>query len=316
MTTPCPSCGAADARVLFRATDRLYGLTDREFAVVECAHCRLMRLDPQPEGEELARYYPAEYWYGPEGDAASRFEQAYRRFVLRDHVQFIVRALREASAKGLVLDVGCGGGLLLGMLRERGYRVLGLDSSRAAAEAARIHHGVEVLCGDLATAPIERASCAAVTMFHVIEHLPDARPYLAAALELLAPEGRLIVQVPNAASWQFGLFGERWNGIDVPRHLVDYRQRDLEGVLDHSGFEVVRRKQFSLRDNPAGFASSVAPALDPMARRVRKIPEKTGAKLAKDLIYLSLVVAALPFTMLEAACGAGSTIMLEARKKA
>ncbi len=316
MTTHCAGCDATDARVRFRATDRLYGLTDREFEVVECASCGLIRLDPQPAGDELASFYPAEYWYGPQGDAASRLEQAYRRFVLRDHVQFIVRALRDAGSQGLVLDVGCGGGLLLGMLRERGYRVLGLDSSKAAAEAARIHHGVEVLCGDLATAAIENATCSAVTMFHVVEHLPDASAYLARARDLLAPEGRLIVQVPNASSWQFRLFGERWNGIDVPRHLVDYRQSDLEKVIERSGYAVVRRKQFSLRDNPAGFASSVAPALDPMARRVRKIRESTPARLAKDLIYLGLVAAGLPFAMLEAACGAGSTIMLEARKKA
>ena len=69
------------------------------------------------------------------------------------------------------------------------------------------------------------------------------------------------------------MFGEHWNGVDVPRHLVNYRQRDLEHLLEHCGFEVVRRKHFSLRDNPAGFASSIAPGLDPMARRVRKMRE-------------------------------------------
>jgi hypothetical protein len=81
------------------------------------------------------------------------------------------------------------------------------------------------------------------------------------------------------------------------------------------GFEVVRRKYFSLRDNPAGLASSLAPALDPMARRVRRLPESAGARLAKDLVYLALVVAALPFTLLEAAFGAGSTVMIEARRR-
>ena len=111
------------------------------------------------------------------------------------------------------------------------------------------------------------------------------------------------------------LFGERWNGLDVPRHLFDYRQRDLQGLLEFCGFEVVRRKHFSLRDNPAGFASSLAPGLDPMARRVRGIAESPALKLAKDLVYFGIVVSALPFTLLEAACGAGSSIMIEARKR-
>jgi hypothetical protein len=70
-----------------------------------------------------------------------------------------------------------------------------------------------------------------------------------------------------------------------------------------------------LRDNPAGFASSIAPALDPMARRVRKVSETPAMKLVKDVLYFGILLAALPFTLFEAACGAGSTIMLEARKK-
>lgn len=110
------------------------------------------------------------------------------------------------------------------------------------------------------------------------------------------------------------MFGEYWNGVDVPRHLINYRQDDLENVVESAGFEILRRKQFSLRDNPAGFASSVAPNLDPMARRVRGIQETGGLKALKDILYFGLMVASLPFTLLEAACGSGSTIMLEARK--
>jgi hypothetical protein len=125
----------------------------------------------------------------------------------------------------------------------------------------------------------------------------------------------LIVQVPNAGSWQFLLFGENWNGLDIPRHLVDFRARDLDSLLEGCGFEIERHKHFSLRDNPAGLATTIAPRLDPMARRIRAIPETGNVRLMKDLVYLALVVAAVPVTALEAACRAGSTIMVEARKK-
>ncbi len=313
---PCPGCGDLEVRTLFRASDRLYRTTDKSFLVVECKRCRLIRLDPRPSPQELARYYPAEYWYAPNSDGVSRLEEAYRRFVLRDHVNFVMRAVEESEAKGVVLDVGCGGGLLLRMLRERGLSGMGLENSQAAAIAALKQNGVTVVCGDMLHSPIERESCAAVTMFHVLEHLSDPVSYLRRARELLLPGGRLVVQVPNASSWQFLMFGEHWNGVDVPRHLVNYRQHDLEALLEHCGFEVGRRKHFSLRDNPAGFASSLAPGLDPMARRVRRIAESPVLKLAKDLLYFGIVLAALPFTLVEAACGAGSTIMVEARKKA
>jgi hypothetical protein len=77
---------------------------------------------------------------------------------------------------------------------------------------------------------------------------------------------------------------------------------------------VLRRKFFSLRDNPAGLATSLAPQLEPMSRRVRLVKEGPATRLLKNALYLALVAAALPFTLLEAACGAGSTVMVEAER--
>ncbi len=302
-------------RTLFRASDRLYRTTEKHFLIVECKACRLIRLEPRPTAEELAQYYPQSYWYSSKQSVDGKLEQMYRRFVLRDHVNFVSKAIHDSGEKGLVLDVGCGGGLFLNMMREQGFPVMGLDNSRQAAKLAWKQNGVAVVCGDLSHSPVVNESCAAVTMFHVLEHLLDPVAYLHSARALLRPNGRLIVQTPNASSWQFLMFGEHWNGVDVPRHLINYRQKDLENVLEYAGFEIVRRKQFSLRDNPAGFASSAAPHLDPMARRVRGIRESAPLKTFKDLLYFLLVAGALPFTIFEAACGAGSTIMLEARRK-
>lgn len=313
--TACLVCGQPAFRPLCAASDRLYGTTQKEFQIVACAGCGLMRLAPTPAPEDLPRYYPAHYWYAPDTSVAGRLEERYRRLVLGDHVRFVRRALAEAAQPGPVLDVGCGGGLFPRMLRELGFPAMGLDSSADAAAVAWHTNGVPVLCGDLTHAPLAAGTCAGITMFHVLEHLYDPRGYLAAARALLRPEGRLIVQVPNAACWQFRLLGARWNGVDVPRHLTDFRARDLETVLQAEGFEVLRSKHFSLRDNPAGLATSLAPALDPMARRVRRMPETPPVKLFKDLAYFALLAAALPFTLTEAAFHAGSTIMIEARPR-
>ncbi len=303
--------------MLFSATDRLYRTTSRRFQIVECRKCGLIRLHPPPAPTELRDYYPPDYWFVPAAGAAARLEQAYRRFVLRDHLRFVERALRASRAEGMVLDVGCGGGLFLQMLAARGgaKKVVGLDFSLDAAHVAWRRAGVPAVCATLSRAPLPRESCAAITMFHVLEHLYDPGSYLRAAHELLAPEGRLIVQVPNAACWQFLLFGERWNGIDVPRHLINFRTQDLDTLLDSCGFQALRHKHFSLRDNPAGMATSIAPDWDPMARRLRRVQETPARRLWKDLMYVSLTAASVPFTLLEAACRAGSTVMVEARKK-
>lgn len=306
--------------MLFSSTDRLYATTDEQFQVVECLSCRLIRLNPQPKPTELHRYYPESYWFTADSGKTAFLEQLYRRLVLLDHVHFVERALRESDQPGTVLDVGCGGGLFLQLLKERGHagppgRFIGLDFSLDAAGAAWHHAGVPVICGSLTSAPLQPESCAAVTMFHVLEHLYDPASYLEAAHRLLTHDGRLIVQVPNAACWQFLLFGDRWNGIDVPRHLIDFRASDLDQLLDTCGFEVLHHKHFSLRDNPPGMATSIAPQLDPMSRRIRKVAETERQRFWKNLAYLGLVAASVPFTLLEAACRAGATVMVEARKK-
>jgi len=293
----------------------LYHTTTKHFSVVRCAQCGLLRLDPTPSPEELRRYYPDNYWFAADRSTASRLEEAYRRLVLRDHVQFVARALASSTARGPLLDVGCGGGLFLGMMRERGVPVVGLDFSREAAGIAWRHQQVPALAGDLECAPLRAGSFAGLTMFHVMEHLFDPRAYLSAARELLAPDGRLVVQVPNASSWQARMLGSAWNGADIPRHLTNFRASDLERMIEGCGFEVLRRKYFSLRDNPAGLASSLAPSLDPMARRVRRVAESGGERLAKDLTYFLLVLASVPFAVAEAACAAGSSVMIEARPR-
>ena len=298
---------------MFSATDRLYHTTSKVFQIVECKACRLIRLEPRPSKEELIRYYPDQYWFQPDG-VAGRLEEMYRRLVLRDHVGFVRQALANSDGAGQIVNVGCGNGLLLSMLPWR--NVLGLDFSEKALSVAWKRNGVPGACADLANAPLPHSSCSLITMFHVVEHLPHPVEYLSAARELLTPGGRLVIQVPNASCWQFMFFGDKWNGIDVPRHLFNYRQRDLENLLDFCGFEVMRRKHFSLRDNPAGMATSIAPELDPMARRVRQVREHPAMRLLKDTVYFGMMLASIPFTMIEAACGCGSTIMVEARKKA
>lgn len=276
--------------------------------------CRLPRLYPWPSAEELNEYYPAGYWFVPGPRGNGQLQERYRRWVLSDHVRFVQQSLAAAETSGPVLDVGCGGGLFGRMLAEKKTFVAGLDFSALAAAAAWRVNGVPAVCGVLSSAPFRAGSCRAITMFHVLEHLYDPASYLHAAHDLLAAGGRLIVQVPDASCWQFFLLGERWNGIDIPRHLIDFRSSDLTALLRHCGFAVVRQKHFSWRDNPAGLASTLAPWLDPMARRIRNVRESGWQRLLKDLVYLSLVMASVPFTILEAACRAGSTVMIEARK--
>jgi SAM-dependent methyltransferase len=315
-TQPCRACDCDEYTVLFEGTDRFYRTTDKRFKIVECRRCHLIRLFPQPDPTELAAYYPPGYWFDASAEIADRLGQVYRRIVLRDHLRFARRAIAASGKTGVVLDVGCGGGLFLSVLAEGGARVAGLDFSLDAAKIAWLRHGVPTVCAGLSHTPFASGSCATITMFHVLEHLYEPHACVEEAHRLLRPNGRLVVQVPNAASWQFLLLGSSWRGVEIPRHLYLFRPSDLEVLLDRCGFEVVRTKHFSLRDSSACLATSLAPWLEPTLRRSRGTHEGPRMRLCKDFLYLCLVGVCLPFALMEAACRAGAFVMVEARKRA
>ncbi|MBI1353000.1 MAG: methyltransferase domain-containing protein [Acidobacteria bacterium] len=314
LTTPeaCPRCEGEGYRTLYRGADRLYRTTTRNFSVIECSSCGLMRLDPFPTQEELRSFYPENYWWEHDDSAVNRLAEMYRRVVMGDHVRF-ARAAVEAD--GRLLDVGCGGGSFLAAMVEHGVDCFGSDfSAKAAAQCLR-HAEAPAVCAQLPRLPFQPHSFQTVTMFHVLEHLPDPVSAVEAVAELLPPGGRFIVQTPNASCWQLLLLGDRWNGLDVPRHLINFRSEDLEELLEGCGFDVLRRKYFSLRDNPAGLAASLCPDLEPVARRMRGVSESPQKQALKSALFFALTVAAVPFTLLEAAGAAGSTIMIDAVRR-
>ena len=155
-------------------------------------------------------------------------------------------------------------------------------------------------------------------MLHTLEHLANPRAILEEVARILSDQGRLVLQVPNIESIQFKLFGARWYGLDVPRHLVNYSSESLFRLLSESGFTIERVRHFNLRDNAPAFASSLFPSLDPVSRSVRARQNESHESLLgawlRDVLYLSAVVASYPLAVIEAALGRGATVMVEAKK--
>ena len=215
-----------------------------------------------------------------------------------------------------IVDVGCGGGLSLKMLAHRGWKnVIGLEFGVPVAAEIMLRRGLPVICGTFSRAPFALGRCSLISMFHVLEHLYDPASYLEAAHRCLAAEGRLIVQIRNAASWQFLLFGQHWAGINAPRHLVQFRRKDVESLLSDCGFEILRERHFSWSESAFACATSLMPWLDPSVRRLRQVQDTHASALLKDVAFFSLSALCVPFVLLEAACRAGGIITIEARKK-
>ncbi len=315
----CPVCLNPSTVPAFAGSDTLFEMTPQEFNLQSCAACHSLFLNPLPSPDAISGFYPSQYWWSAARPGLlKRLEAIYRKVALRGHIRFIMTALSGSPNGQRLLDIGCGSGTLIGLLKKRGLSVLGIDTSEEASQLAAHESDVRVIVGRLDQAGFGISSFDIVTMFHVIEHVTNPREVLGEVQRILKPGGILIAQVPNIDSWQFRWFGAKWYGLDVPRHVVDYSQQSIVKLLEDTGFSVRRIRQFNLRDNAPALVSSLFLTLDPLSRRIRlhhrNAAERAVASWAKHLAYLFLVFLAYPLVILEAAAGHGATVMIEARR--
>lgn len=315
----CPVCLNPATAPAISGTDLLFETTSRTFTLDSCPACHCLFLNPMPGNDEIAGFYPTQYWWNTARRGTLKtLESVYRRIALHDHVSFITKAAANRIGVDL-LDVGCGSGTLLGLLKQRGFRGMGVDFSAEAAKVAEAENGVRVVVGSLGEAAFPDQSFDVVTLFHVMEHVTNPREVLAEVFRILRPNGAIVLQVPNIDSWQFKLFGAKWYGLDIPRHVIDYSKDAILRLLTNSGFVVQRIRHFNLRDNAPALVSSLFPSLDPVSRSVRhrkrNIHESAPAAWSRHLLYLFLVICAYPLAILESAFGHGATVMIEAHRK-
>lgn len=317
---PCPVCLNSATVPALSGTDLLFETTSKTFTLDSCSACRCLFMNPMPCDEEIAGFYPQRYWWSAARPGLlKKLESIYRRMALRGHVSFISKTAGGRTGLAL-LDVGCGSASLLGLMKQRGFRVMGVDFSSEAAAVAKEENGVQVVIGSLEQAAFPDASFDIITLFHVMEHVTNPREVLKQVGRILRPGGSVILQVPNIDSWQFRIFGAKWYGLDIPRHVIDYSNDGILRLLSEVGFVVNRVRHFNLRDNAPAFVSSLFPSLDPVSRGVRQrrrnIHESPVLAWARHLLYLMLVICTYPLAILESASGHGATVMIEGSRRA
>ena len=311
----CPICRASEIVSCPPGRDRLFGRAKGLFALFRCQACGCVFQHPFPDSSALAEFYPQEYWWSESPSQENRWarlfhrlEKAYREFVTRDHVRFLNQCVsgRSGSEK-LLLDIGCGNGTFLHGAQKIGFHPHGMDVSAQAVEIARAQYGIETRQGEIGDSIWDGKRFDFITMFHVLEHLPDPRRALQYVRELLLPSGKLIIQVPNAGSVQARALGRFWYGLDVPRHVINFTPEALSHLLREMGFEFYLSTRFSLRDNPASMVSSLVPWLDPVRRKGKSRLGPVSEGLL-EIAYFGLFLLAAPAAILESLSGVGGTI--------
>jgi SAM-dependent methyltransferase len=220
----CALCGGTRSRAW---------RSDSEWQVVRCTACDLLATWPRPDQAALSRLYESpEYFDERSMDrAAVDAGLAQAREIL----------LRLPSSDGPILDFGAGTGHLVHAVRALGVPIDGVEPSSTARTLARDLYGIDLM----SNLPDAQARYGAVTLIHVLEHLPDPVAELKRLRPHMTTDGVIFIEVPHAGSADLWLPARRRLILDLPVHLHHFTPKTLGAVLAKAGYAQLEVRLFN-----------------------------------------------------------------------
>ncbi len=238
----CSLCGADDYVVripstLGRATAgdwTAYACTSggygRHGPIVQCRHCGFVYATPRPVSSDVLDIYEAVK------DPLYQEERQGRRLTFEHHLKPMMKFTGLPDHQRL-LDVGAYTGVFVEIATHHGWDAVGIEPSEWAVDQARAQ-GLRVMLGTLEEAAFPDQAFDVVTMWDVIEHVPDPAATLQAAWRVLAPGGFLVVHTMDIDSLFSRCMGKRWPWY-MEMHLCYFSRRTMAAMLEKAGFEVL-----------------------------------------------------------------------------
>lgn len=254
----CILCGNNNSRILWSVKDRM-GLTKETFNLVKCSKCDLIYMNPRPESDKMIEFYPDFYWQMNEvsTDPIRRILNSIDTASDNAISEEKWRRIKFINKTGKLLDFGCGNGHFLNLIKQRGWQPFGVEFSSKAVDYAKTRFGINVHLGTIQQANFPPDSFDVITLWDVLEHLPNPLEVLCELRNLLKADGVLIIQVPNINGWQARIFQKYWFHIDAPRHLYHFSQKTLMQILQKAGYKIIKAEHFSIKTDPPGIMISL-----------------------------------------------------------
>lgn len=218
----CNLCGADDTEPVIMQND---------YRMVQCRRCGLVYANPRPLPEALISLYN-EYH-----QRDSKDEHTWERLMALNFDDTSAVLDQMFPGKGRLLDIGCGYGHFIGIMKSKGWAASGIEPSENASAYAK-SKGLAVIRTVIEDAAFAENSFDAITAFYVLEHLFDPRAALKKIRALLKPGGALVLRVPHTTPIVKLLkrLGIKNNLYDMPFHLYDFSPDTITRLLERAGF--------------------------------------------------------------------------------
>ena len=211
---------------LFDVVD--HSVSEETFELLHDEELDMLMTHPQPQLGELSKYYESQDYISHTDAKRNVFERVYhivRSYTLKKKVRLI--EINRSSQSKRLLDVGCGTGDFLKKAHGHGWDIVGVEPDEDARKIASDKNGPVILeSTDLMNTTDNGFDI--ITLWHVLEHLPDFDEQLRKFHRLLKKDGKLIIAVPNFKSYDAGYYKAYWAAFDVPRHLWHFSRQAME----------------------------------------------------------------------------------------
>ena len=242
VSVKCSVCGSEDSDSIGEGYDFEYHSCPDTFYVQRCKVCQNVYLNPRPDVSEFSIIYPPNYHSLDFSEKNYGFVHKVRS---RLEANRLLRYCEGAPDDAKILDVGCGDGFHLQLLKQYGkksWTIEGVDIDIRAVELVS-KKGITIHHGSIEELKLEPSSYDVVYTIQTIEHVAEPDKVFAAIFRVLKPGGRLVVVTDNTDSIDFTLFKKSyWGGYHFPRHWNLFNRKSLSVLAQNTGFEVAALK--------------------------------------------------------------------------
>jgi 2-polyprenyl-3-methyl-5-hydroxy-6-metoxy-1,4-benzoquinol methylase len=205
-----------------------YSVSKETFELYYDQDLDMLITSPQPSPENLGRYYESSDYISHTDSKRSLFEKAYH-FVKGIALKNKLNLINNCSfTKGNLLDIGAGTGDFLLTAKQNGWSTIGVEPSEKAKGIA-IGKGIQFTDS---TEELESNSFDVITMWHVLEHVPNLENQIKELKRLVKPNGTIIIAVPNYKSYDANYYGKFWAAFDAPIHFWHFSKTAIKLLFD------------------------------------------------------------------------------------
>jgi 2-polyprenyl-3-methyl-5-hydroxy-6-metoxy-1,4-benzoquinol methylase len=230
----CPICESNNIEYIFTAKDHL--VSGDKFNIEHCSNCGFRFTNPRPSDDELGKYYDSNEYISHADEGNNLVNKLYkiaRGFTLKSKLNLINRLTKKRQ----LLDVGCGTAHFLSYCQQAGWQISGVEPNDLARKQAEEKTSIIIHKNLL---DIEGGIYDMITLWHVLEHLPNLDQIVKQLNDLLAPGGNLLIALPNYEAYEEKRFNQHWAAYDVPRHLHHFNKNSLGKLLNKHGLKIVK----------------------------------------------------------------------------